>query len=171
MKNKQKSFVFYDDDIKCIEYLSVEQVGLLFQAIAASRLGKEMPDISNDQAVSILFLQISNHIKINEEKYRLSCERNAKAAQKRWQNKNMQSNASASECIKKNANGCYNDNDNDIDIDIDNDNDIDNVNDIDNDIDNEVSALNSGSSTQAPAITVDTILEKYRKIIAERAFQ
>ena len=165
MKNKQKSFVFYDDDIKCIEYLSVKQTGLLFQAIAASRLGREIPDITNDQAVSILFHQISNHIKINEEKYRLSCERNAKAAQKRWQNKNMQSNANASECIKTNANGCYNDNDNDIDIDIDNDNDIV------NDIDYEVSAPNSGSNTQAPTITVDGMLAKYRKIIAERASQ
>ena len=167
MKNTQKSFVFYDDDIKCIEYLSVEQAGLLFQAIAASRLGRKIPDITNDQAVSILFHQISSHIAINEEKYRLSCERNAKAAQKRWQNKNMQSNSNASECIKTNANGCYNDNDNDNYNDNDNDNDIDNV----NDIDYEVSAPNSGSNTQAPTITVDGMLAKYKKIIAERASQ
>ena len=169
MNTKQKSFVFYDDDLKCIEYLSVEQVGILFQAIAASRSGKEIPDISNDPAVNILFHQISNHIAINEEKYKQSCERNAKAARKRWQSKTMPKYADASECMQAHTNGCYNDNDNDIDIDIDNDIDNDIVNDIDND--NDASARTSGSGANEPTITMDAFLAKYRKIIAERASQ
>ena len=169
MKTKQKSFILYDDDLECVQHLTTEQAGQLLKAIVNLRSTGEVPDFGDDTALKILFHQIAIHIAINEEKYRQSCERNAQAARKRWKDNTKQNNAYASECMRTHANGCYNDNDNDNDNDIDIDIDIDNVNDID--IENNASALTSGSGAETPRITVDDILSKYRKIIAERASQ
>ena len=162
MKTKQKSFILYDDDVECVTHLSTNQAGQLFKAIANLRITGEVTDFGGDTALKILFHQISNHIAINEEKYRQTCERNAQAARKMWKDKSKQTHTHASECMRTHANASYNDNDNDIDNDNENDNENENENDIDIEDDNDA---------EAPTITVDAILAKYRKIIAERASQ
>jgi hypothetical protein len=163
MSNKKKSFILYDGDIECVDHLTTNQAGLLLKAIVNLRMTGEMPDFDDDTALKILFHQISSHMAMNEEKYRQTCERNAKAAQKRWQSKSVPKNTDASERIKTDANRCYNDNDNDNGI------DIDNVNDMDNDIENDASAPTSYNCAEPPVITVDSLLAKYRKILAERS--
>lgn len=165
MKTKQKSFIFYDSDLECVEFLSNKQIGTLFKAIAKYRLEEVLPDFSEDAALNILFHQITTHMAMNEEKYKTICEQRSLAARKRWDAKEkemVQEDANASKCIQDDAKRCYNDNVNDID------NDIDNVNDIDIENENDASALTSGSGAEAPTITVDALLAKYRKIIDER---
>ncbi len=185
MTSKKKSFILYDGDIECVEHLTTKQAGLLLKAIVNLRVTGEAPDFGDDVALKILFHQITSHIAMNEEKYRQSCERNAKAARKRWQSKAMQKDAHASTRMQTDANECYNDNDNDNENVIDND--IDNVNENENDDVNEndnahpASALISGREsektakpninsfyyfTQADKFREDA-LEKYRKLMAE----
>ena len=84
MKTKQKSFIFYDSDLECVEFLSNKQIGTLFKAIAKYRLEEVLPDFSEDAALNILFHQITTHMAMNEEKYKAICELRAAAAKKRW---------------------------------------------------------------------------------------
>lgn len=176
MSKKKKSFILYDDDIACISHLTIKQSGKLLQAIVNLRINGEVPDFGDDAALKILFHQITSHISMNEEKYKIVCEQRALSAKKRWDTKEhmqndanackpMQMHANAYKAMQSDANRCYNDNDNDNDNGID----IDNVNDMDNDIENGASAPTSYNCAEPPDITVDSLLAKYRKILAERS--
>ncbi|MBO5937711.1 MAG: hypothetical protein J6V06_09750 [Clostridia bacterium] len=113
MKEKKKSFILYDDDIECVSHLTTKQAGKLLQAIVNLRINGEVPDFGNDAALKILFHQITSHIALNEEKYKIICEQRALSAKKRWEaRENKQNDANASNPMQTDANRCYNDNEN-----------------------------------------------------------
>lgn len=123
------SFILYDADLKGIEFLTDAQTGKLFKALLKFRLEGTVPSFGNNAALNILFQQITEHITINEDKYKATCERNSESAKKRWANRDMPAHAGAYKGIQNNANGCLNDNVNVNENDNVNDNVIDNDND------------------------------------------
>ncbi len=97
------SFILYDVDLNSVGFLTENQAGKLFLSLAKYRLCGVEPDFSDDIALKILFHQISEHIAINEEKYKEACAKKSEAAKKRW-NKNDANECSImqmqkSECI------------------------------------------------------------------------
>ena len=114
------SFIVYDVDLQSLDYLTYEQIGRLFSALSKHRLQGIKPDFGDDRALQILFHQMSEHIAINEEKYKATCKRNAESAKKRWSDKN---DARACAGMPTDANACVYD----TDTDTDNDNDTDTV--------------------------------------------
>ncbi len=116
---KKGTFILYDVDLQAVRFLSDEQAGKLFKALAKYRLKGEYPDFAGDSALNILFHQISEHIAINEEKYRETCRKNAESAKKRWNNQNsadtMPTHAQACERIKSDAKLCLYDTETDTD--------------------------------------------------------
>ena len=78
------SFILYDVDLKSVQYLSKEQAGELFLAISKYRLEGVEPDFEGDTALNIIFHQITEHIAINEEKYKAICQKKSEAMKKRW---------------------------------------------------------------------------------------
>ena len=126
----KESFILYDSDVKSLDYLTDAQAGKLFKSIAKYRQNATKPDLGKNPAVNILYDQIIDHIKINEDKYKEMCEKRTQAINKRW-NKNQESNAKNTneyKCIQEYTSEYLNDNDNVNDI----DNDIVNVNENDN---------------------------------------
>lgn len=83
---KAKSFLFYDSDLEALKFLSTEQAGLLFKAIAKYRLENEETYFENDTALNIMFFQIKAHIDINTTKYNETINKRKIAASKRWNN-------------------------------------------------------------------------------------
>ncbi len=118
---KKGSFILYDTDLESLEFLTDEQAGQLFRALAQYRTEGAEPDFGDDAALKILFRQFRVHIEINEEKYKALCEKRSQAANKRWNG----DNANACKDMQTNAKLCLNDN---VNV---NDNDNVNVNDND----------------------------------------
>lgn len=110
------SFIVYDVDLQSLDYLTYEQIGRLFSALSKHRLQGIKPDFGDDRALQILFHQMSEHIAINEEKYKATCKRNAESAKKRWSDKN---DARACAGMPTDANACVYDTDTDTDNDTD----------------------------------------------------
>ena len=119
------SFILYDTDLKSVRLLNEHQVGRLFLALSTYRLEGEDPDFSDDLALKILYQQLTDHISINEKKYKETCEKRSESAKKRW----LEKDANACNSMQKHATPYINDNDNVND----NANENDNVNDNDND--------------------------------------
>lgn len=115
---KKGTFIVYDVDLQSIRFITEEQAGKLFKALAAYRLNSEAPDFGDDTALKILFHQFSEHIAINEEKYKETCRKNAESAKKRWENKNITSVPTltqACEGMRTHTNGCLYDTDTETD--------------------------------------------------------
>ena len=106
------TFILYDIDLESLEFLSKEQVGELFTGLAQYRLKDIQPEFGNDGALKIIFHQITEHIRLNEEKYQSVCKRNSESAKKRWANKK---NACECEGIQADTKRCLYDTDNDTD--------------------------------------------------------
>ena len=115
------TFILYDIDLESIDYLSDPQVSRLFRAIIKYRLKGITPDFSDDAALKIIFHQISEHIALNEKKYKETCKKNSESAKKRWANqkgsasenqyKDMPKHTRACENIQSDANLCLYDTD------------------------------------------------------------
>jgi hypothetical protein len=82
------SFIFYDVDLQSIDFLTDVQIGKLFRALKKYRLDGTNPDFESDTALNIIFHQITEHIAINEEKYKATCEKKSEAMKKRWSSEN-----------------------------------------------------------------------------------
>ena len=108
------TFIFYDIDFESLEFLSKEQVGELFIGLSQYRLKGIEPDFGNDGALKIIFHQIKEHIRLNEEKYQSICKRNSESAKKRWENKK---NAAACEGIQADTKRCLYDTDTETETD------------------------------------------------------
>lgn len=80
------SFILYDSDLKGFEFLTENQAGKLFKALIKFRLEGIKPNLGNNAAVNILFNQITEHIAINESKYKATCAKRSEAMKKRWGN-------------------------------------------------------------------------------------
>lgn len=121
------SFILYDSDLKGFEFLTENQAGKLFKALIKFRLEGTKPNLGNNAAVNILFNQITEHIAINESKYKATCAKRSEAMKKRWGNdkKSIEEDSILYSTIEKGSPLGDNDNENDID----NDNVIDNVRD------------------------------------------
>ena len=85
------TFILYDIDLESIDYLSDPQVSRLFRAIIKYRLKGITPDFSDDAALKIIFHQISEHIALNEKKYKETCQKKSIAMKKRWETSNKNS--------------------------------------------------------------------------------
>ena len=85
------TFILYDIDLESIDYLSDAQVSRLFRAIIKYRLKGITPDFSDDAALKIIFHQISEHIALNEKKYKETCQKKSIAMKKRWETSNQNS--------------------------------------------------------------------------------
>ena len=109
------SFILYDNDMKSLEYLTDAQIGKLFKAIAKYRIDGTKTNLGKNPALNILFDQIIDHIKINEDKYKEMCEKNSERAKKRWHQPNNSMPAYADACggMPAHTGACLNDNDND----------------------------------------------------------
>ena len=122
------SFIIYDTDIGSLSYLTDAQAGKIFKAIADYRHKGVKPDLGKNPAVNILYNQIIEHITINEEKYKFTCEKRSETMKKRWNDKKssiVDYSAQQSTIVEGSLLG-----DNDNVNDIVNVNDNDNVNDI-----------------------------------------
>lgn len=120
------SFILYKSDLKGLEFLTDNQIGKLFRAIAKLQLDEEEPNLGTNPAVNILFNQIRAHIEINEEKYEETCKKKSAAMKKRWADskstiENYSTLPSTIEDYK-----ALSDNDNDNDNENDNENENDN---------------------------------------------
>ena len=122
------SFIVYDADLKNLEFLTDAQAGKLFKAIAKFRFNGAESKLGNNPALNILFNQITDHIALNEDKYKSTCEKKS-VAMKKWWNDNERNSIvnHRTLCSTIEEGGTRGDNDNV------NDNENDNVNDIDND--------------------------------------
>ena len=100
------SFIVYDVDLESLNFLTDKQAGCLFHAIADYRLEGKEPDFGKDSTLKVLFHQITQHIEINEEKYKALSIKRSEAAKKRW-NKN----ACAYDALQSDAKQCLYDND------------------------------------------------------------
>ena len=131
------SFIIYDSDLKSIDYLTDAQVGKLFRAIKAHRLEDKTLSLGKNCALNMLYDQMMEHIAINEQKYKATCEMRSETMKKRWSEKKstIVDNSALPSTIVKGS--LLSDNDNDIDIDIVIDNENENENDIDIVNDNE----------------------------------
>ena len=130
---KKGTFIFYDIDLVSIQYLTDEQAGKLIKAISYSRIQGKEPDFSDDAALKILFYQISEHITMNEEKYKEKCKKNSESAKKRWEKEKSKTTEKQCDCIGSNTNECLYDTDTETDTYTDNDTYTDTDNDNDND--------------------------------------
>lgn len=128
------SFILYKNDMKALEFLTDNQIGKLFRALAKLLLDQEEPDFGNSPAVNILFNQMRDHIAINEEKYVQACKKKSDAMKKRWtDSKSSIDNYSTLSPSIENCKALS-----------DNDNDNDNVNVNENDNENDA----CGAKTQ-----------------------
>lgn len=114
------SFILYDSDLKGFEFLTENQAGKLFKALIKFRLEGTKPNLGNNAAVNILFNQITEHIAINESKYKATCAKRSEAMKKRWGNdkKSIEEDSILYSTIEKGSTLGDNDNENDIDNDI-----------------------------------------------------
>ena len=131
------SFILYDTDLKSMDFLTDAQIGKLFRAIKAYRLDGKTIDLGKNPALNMLYNQIMEHITMNEEKYKASCEKRSETMKKRWNEKksNIVDYSALQSTIVEGSPLSDNDNDND------NVNVNDNVNENDNENDNESVAL------------------------------
>ena len=109
------TFIFYDIDLVSIQYLTDEQAGRLIKAISYSRIQGKEPDFSDDAALKILFYQISEHISINEKKYKEKCKKNSESAKKRWEKEKSKTAEKQCDGIGSYTNECLYDTDTDTD--------------------------------------------------------
>lgn len=126
------SFILYDADLKGIEFLTDAQTGKLFKALLKFRLEGTVPSLGNNAALNILFQQITEHITINEDKYKATCEKKSEAMKKRWgngSNNTIENNRTLYSSIDKGGSLGDSDNDNVNENENVNDNVIDNDND------------------------------------------
>lgn len=109
------TFIFYDIDLVSIQYLTDEQAGRLIKAISYSRIQGKEPDFSDDAALKILFYQISEHISINEKKYKEKCKKNSESAKKRWEKEKSKTAEKQCDGIGSYTNECLYDTDTETD--------------------------------------------------------
>ena len=128
------SFIIYTSYLKIFEQLTDAQLGQLTRhMLSFAKTGKE-PSIE-DPLVKLSFAFIKDDIERNQRKYEEKCERLRANARKRWDKKQLDSEAN--EDMQKRTNVCksmqmhanaqiamHNDNDNDNEYDNDNDNDV-----------------------------------------------
>lgn len=119
----KNNFVLYTDYWKQIKRLSMEQRGLLFTALFAFQMEKELPQL--DPITDMCFGFITEDIERNNKKYAEVVEKRKAAGAKGGKQKriNLANVANASKCKQVLANANDNDNDNVNDNDSDNDND------------------------------------------------
>ena len=105
------TFILYDIDLESIDYLSDVQVSRLFRAIIKYRLKGITPDFSDDAALKIIFHQISEHIALNEKKYKEKCKKNSESAKKRWEKEKSKTAEKQCDSISAHTNECLYDTD------------------------------------------------------------
>lgn len=136
--DNRKSFLVYFDWAKYVDKLTKEQNGSLFEAMVKLAMTGEDTDFSDDLALSLVWIAVSDAIKRDTEKYIVKCQRNrengANGGRPRKDEKNPEK-----------PNGYFglstetqqNPKKTDIDIDTDTDTERDNDIDIDGDIDGD----------------------------------
>lgn len=155
------SFIIYTSYLKIFEQLTDEQLGQLTRHMLSFAKTGEEPNIE-DPIVKLSFAFIKDDMERNKRKYEEKCERLRANARKRWDKKQL--DTEASEDMQKHTNVCksmqlhanaqiamHNDNE------YDNDNVDDNVDDNDNDVSKETiepskeGILSASVKTEAPA--------------------
>lgn len=109
------SFIIYDTDLKGILYLTDNQIGKLFRALALYRLEGTETKLGNNPALQILYQQFIEHISFNEDKYQKACRQRSEAMKKRWheQKKTIEEGSGLYSTIEEGSGLYINDNDND----------------------------------------------------------
>lgn len=143
--SKRTGFLFYFDWAKYVERLSTEQAGSLLQAILRLAMSGEDTDFSDDLALDLAFIGISDTIKRDTEKYISTARKNRENGAKGGRpHKEPTENPQkpngyfglfeeTQENPQKPDRDIDTDNDRDREIDIDSDIDIDSKSDIDKD--------------------------------------
>jgi len=101
----KESFLLYKTFYEPVKSLSLEDKGALFEAIYNYQLSATEPPVSSPVYMAFLFFK--NQFRLDEMKYKDTCNANKTNAKKRWNIKN----AGASARKRKDADNAYNDND------------------------------------------------------------
>ncbi len=93
---KPKSFILYVEQKKCVDLLTIEQKGLLLDALYRSVAGEDSADIENElpMEVKITYAFINSQVERDQAKYQKTCESRSKAAKSRWSKREENANAS-----------------------------------------------------------------------------
>ena len=156
------SFIIYTSYLKIFEQLTDAQLGQLTRhMLSFAKTGKE-PFIE-DPLVKLSFAFIKDDMERNQRKYEEKCERLRANARKRWDKKQLDSEAS--EDMQKHTNVCksmqmhtnaqiamHNDNEYVNDNVYDNDNDNDNDNDVSKETDNNIPSKEGLSISENPKV-------------------
>ena len=148
----KNSVLIYTDWIEQIEYLSMEERGILLTAILHYQAGMPLPEM--DKILSLIFIPIRQQLDRDNEAYIKKCEKNKANIEARWKR-------SQSESIRNDTNvydGIRNDTKN-TDNDKDNGNGKGNDNDKDNGKDNGNGKGNDNDKEEAPTPTPSRINE------------
>ena len=121
---KKESFIVYGSWEENIDGLSLKQKGIILESMFEFSKTGVKPQIS-DPVVRTAFNGIAAQMEINAARYTETCEKNARNAMKRWEQKTKKSDAPVCDGNEKDANGCLMKNDNVNDIENDNGNVID----------------------------------------------
>ena len=106
-RNQRESFILYKSFYDPISQLTDEQLGRLFRSIFRWQIdGKAKPEPD----IQMAFGFFVNQFRIDNEKYKVRCDKNRENAQSRWQ---MRTDANAYKRIRMGANDDDNDNEND----------------------------------------------------------
>ena len=102
---EKKSFLLYKDTLKVLDEMSDEKAGILFKAIAEYQLHKTYINLDDD--LKLLFQTFVIQFKRDDDRYRMTSEKNRQNANKRWKKEN----ATASDRMPPNANDTDSDSD------------------------------------------------------------
>ena len=93
---KPKSFILYVEQKKCVDLLTIEQKGLLLDALYRTVAGEDSADIENElpMEVKITYAFINSQVERDQAKYQKTCESRSKAAKSRWSKREENANAS-----------------------------------------------------------------------------
>lgn len=136
----KESFVLYTSQYEAVRELSLEQKGMLFDAVFQYAITGNMPTVE-DKEVKIAFGFIRLQMERNSERYAEVCEKRRAAANKRW----SANDAKGCKSMQKHTNA---------DFALHNDND--NVNESDNDNDLPVTKVTMGNEAIASKKTGKT---------------
>ena len=125
MKDK-KSFLFYTDYFEQIEYLTIEQRGILLTAIMSYQTGKDIPEM--DPLTHMAYSFISSDMRRDNEKYEEVVQKRKEAGRKGGQKTAQANQANATFAQANQANQANADDNVNVNVN-DNVNDNENVND------------------------------------------
>ena len=112
------SFIFHLENAEDLEDLTLEEQGMILQAMIQYSLTGEEPGFT-DKALRAVWRPIFRRLKADKEAYDDKCRKNKESAEKRWANANASEEMRTHKThIEKNANHADSDSDTDSDTDI-----------------------------------------------------